>query len=133
MTDFNKKRYIVVSSYPTSADPIGRIRLDGEYTFDMGKYPHLYRLMEWWEYRSPEEMPICVQKTSSNDGYFGKDDYLLVEWVYNQKNLVASKGKSKWVAHVSGHYINADSLLPKTKEDYDKAPKENKPSAGSMP
>lgn len=135
MIDFTQKRYMAIADYPTSCDRIGSIRTESEHSFDMAQFPNIYRLTDWWEYRTPEEMPRYVQKTSSNDGYFIKDDYLKVEWQYNPEDLRAAlpqqnKGISKWVAKCGQHYYNASVLIPKTKKDYDKTPEGNKPSAG---
>lgn len=37
--------------------------LDGSaaFTFDWDKYPHLFKRLEWWEERKPEDMPEYVK------------------------------------------------------------------------
>ncbi len=123
MIDFSKRRYMTISRFPLSSDPIGKIRNEGEYSsFDMGQFPNIYRLMKWWEYRAPEEMPPYVKKISDNDGYHVKDDVLVVEWVWNPQNI-GGKGESKWVAKVGQHCYNAAVLLPITKEEYERRSK----------
>lgn len=128
MIDFNKKRYQVVGRYPLSPVYLNEIIEDGKLDFDMGLYPNLYRLLSWWEYRTPEEMPQYVEKITGDDGYHLRGDVLPVKWFYDPENNSANHEKCHWVAKVGPHYYNAAKLKPITKEDYDKAPKENKPS-----
>lgn len=125
MTDFNTKRYFVRDRFPTSCHTVGTILSEKEMNFDMGQYPNLYRILQWWEYRTPEEMPTYVEKLSEGDGYHVKGDFLLVEqWMYRPPNFNFDKEFCRWIAKVGQHYYNAAILLPKTQEQYNKAPKE---------
>lgn len=132
----SEERYMVKMEMPTFPDNIGDVLLEGAYSgFRLKAWPNIYRKMEWWEHRRPNEMPDVVKKVSENDGYHRKDDVFKVSgWLYNPPDLTATNHPSgcKWVAEVAGrHYYNAATLIPITKEEYEKTPKENKPSVGN--
>jgi hypothetical protein len=57
-----KPRYKVIADYPESPFKIGRIydygeALPGPGLSSFEPYPHLFRKLEWWEDRKPEEIP----------------------------------------------------------------------------
>ena len=127
--NFNKKRWEVINRFPTSSDPIGTILTEGDYNFDLDAYPNLYRLLNWWEHRCPEQMPALVKKISENDGYHVKGDFLKVEqWIYNKYVKEPNKDKCLWLAKIGMHYYNANVLVPVTQSEYDAAPDEHKPT-----
>lgn len=64
-------RYLVIADYPGSvfkvgqileSDP-GRITAIGYYQVD--KYPHLFRRLEWWKYRDEKDMPKYIKFISN--------------------------------------------------------------------
>ena len=59
-----KPRYEVIADYPNSVLKVGSIvEIKGDAPFDViqyygcSRYPHLFRKLQWWEKRKPEEMP----------------------------------------------------------------------------
>jgi len=75
MTNLTQPRYLVISDYPNSHYEIGQI-IELSVPKDasgwdmvtlanneeiMPKYPHLFRLLHWWEYRDEKEMPEYVK------------------------------------------------------------------------
>ena len=59
-----KPRYKVIADYPFMQWALGQIILlttgnDGDYYFE--KFPHLFKKLEWWEERKPEDMPEYVK------------------------------------------------------------------------
>jgi hypothetical protein len=98
-----KPRYKAISPnenhYPGSFWKIGDI-IDptGRHTqFD--KYPHLFRKLEWWEERKPEEMPLYV-----------KDKYNQVHKVVYAAKLGADLEK--------GYSCSWNMLEPATEQEY---------------
>jgi hypothetical protein len=79
--DLMKPRYKVIADYPGNIMPVGSIFWDdiesveiitptgsrsvqGSYPYrDKHKYPHLFKPLQWWEERKPEEMPEYVKIT----------------------------------------------------------------------
>lgn len=63
-----KPRYKVIADYPSlgSAANLGKV-IDGEMVFDrwawykMAEFPKIFRPLQWWEYRKPEDMPQYVR------------------------------------------------------------------------
>ena len=55
-----KPRYIVIADYPGKYVKVGRI-----FKSDIGEYydrfPAIFRKLEWWEDRKPEDMPKYVK------------------------------------------------------------------------
>ena len=75
MKDLTPPRYLVIADYPNSHYEIGQI-IELSVPKDAGgwdmvtlanneeimpKYPHLFRLLHWWEYRDEKEMPEYVR------------------------------------------------------------------------
>lgn len=94
-----KPRYKVIADYPGNDIPIGYIITDVDYytrrNVDFDKWPHIFKKLEWWEDRKPEEMPEYL-KVKSTKGIFKVSD--LVSGVY--KNYLMN-------------------YLPATKEEYE--------------
>lgn len=78
IADLMRPRYKVIADYPGNGRAIGEIyyHVAGDafgikdiplfmYDRDLEKYPHLFKKLQWWEDRKPEEMPkyvTCVYK-----------------------------------------------------------------------
>ena len=68
-----KPRYKVIADYPDSVFIVGEILRNPTYE---SKYPHLFKKLEWWEDRKPEEMPKYLKHT-----YDGKTSYYkIIKW-----------------------------------------------------
>lgn len=80
-------RYEVIADYPGSDLPIGTILLESKlgYCFredvlttssniiateTVTKYPHLFRRLNWWEHRTPEEMPEYLRRKTKDAKVF---------------------------------------------------------------
>jgi hypothetical protein len=75
MTNLTQPRYLVIADYPNSPFNVGNILTqytqfnkttywvnDNLYTDRHPEdYPHLFRLLHWWEYRNEKEMPEYVR------------------------------------------------------------------------
>ena len=77
MKDLTQPRYLVIADYPNSHYEIGQI-IELSVPKDAGgwdmvtlanneeimpKYPHLFRLLHWWEFRDEKEMPEYVKSS----------------------------------------------------------------------
>lgn len=80
-----KPRYEVIADYPSNLDPVGTILKCPDYDNDFTKeywvqsndnYPHLFRKLNWWEYRTAEEMPKKVMSLQGEN----RDTYEIEEW-----------------------------------------------------
>lgn len=74
MKDLMQKRWLVIASFPDNDDyPVGDI-LDRDWcryvnsedesegvVWRISEYPHLFRELQWWEYRDKSEMPKYVK------------------------------------------------------------------------
>ena len=75
MKNLTQPRYLVIADYPNSHYEIGQI-IELSVPKDAGgwdmvtlanneeimpKYPHLFRLLHWWEYRDEKDMPEYVK------------------------------------------------------------------------
>jgi hypothetical protein len=59
----NTQRYEVVADYPSSTYKIGDILHSDTENMSafFGKYPHLFRLLKWWEHVPIDEFPKYVK------------------------------------------------------------------------
>jgi len=78
------------------------------------KYPHLFRRIEWWEYRAIEDMPRYVKKSFSKE-------VIKIDEISNLK-LMISKGfvmdeDTAEVTAFSSSFFN--NYIPATKSEYD--------------
>lgn len=57
-----RPRYKVIAQYPFSSHPNGEIikATTGGTYFD--QYPHIFKKLEWWEDRKPEDMPEYIKE-----------------------------------------------------------------------
>lgn len=67
-----KPRYEVIADFPKNWNKVGDIieysigqpqilYLNGKDTVPIENYPHLFKRLEWWEERRPEDMPEYVK------------------------------------------------------------------------
>lgn len=64
--DLMKKRYKVIADYPYSIFKVGEVLSSfDQFSYisesDCRKYPHLFKPLEWWEDRKPEDLPEYVK------------------------------------------------------------------------
>lgn len=72
-------RYEVIAEYPSCHHELGSI-VDNVTEYSeafFNKYPHLFRKLNWWEYRKAEDMP---KKLICKADHFGQDVYEIEEW-----------------------------------------------------
>lgn len=109
-----KPRYKVIASYPSSKYEVGStIENIGEnYCMFLNEYPHLFRKLEWWEERRPEDMPEYVKLLSKpyNGSYWEVGAIVkVIEWKYLD-NFLFDK---IWIVEGKRH------VFPATKEEYE--------------
>jgi hypothetical protein len=121
-TDLMKPRWKVIADYPKNPYHVGDILNGGFrsedliYCDDKGPrwrdYPHLFRKLEWWEERKPEEMPEYVK--------FGLSKPTKVLPV--NKWLILEEGEVKLQFRPDGNFRFAwefNNFLPATPADYE--------------
>lgn len=64
--DLLKPRYKVIADYPNSEFKVGEIL--GQFAMPINKdsFTNIFRKLEWWEDRKPEEMPEYVKQKNGN-------------------------------------------------------------------
>lgn len=125
-------RYLIIADYPFNTDyPIGKIVLvptdgyaeneNGHPVFycDFGKFPHLFRRLEWWEYRTAEEMPeYCVT-------HFDSIVFKIEKWILsdsgNWKYETTSETTLKLLLF---DFVDMENLTPATLEEYEEYQKQ---------
>lgn len=75
-----KPRYKVVALWPNTEFKVGQIVTD---TYGLAlkfydNYPHLFKKLEWWEDRKPEEMPEYVKRNEDNMSSLSGDPLVLI-------------------------------------------------------
>ena len=97
MKNLTQPRYLVIADYPNSPFNVGNILTqytqfnktsywvnDNLYTDRHPEdYPHLFRLLHWWEYRDEKDMPEYVKG-------FGNQIYKVHKWKKLTKNVLAT-------------------------------------------
>ena len=93
-----KPRYKVIADYPQSKIKVGDIYtppVNDEIDSFWNKYPHLFKQLQWWEERLPEEMPEYVRwlfderkDSKSMDGYVVK----VRGWMQNGYSVLTQQG-----------------------------------------
>ncbi|AGO48579.1 hypothetical protein Phi18:3_gp067 [Cellulophaga phage phi18:3] len=91
-----KPRFEVIAVYPLQKNEIGYIYETGENCieyivdsdkFDLREYPHLFRRLNWWEYRTKEQMPKKLKSMFCKDFHnfdLDKEDvYNILDWDMN--------------------------------------------------
>jgi len=63
VTELMKPRFKVIADYPLSDYPIGHIHKAVAWMTEdfFLKYPAIFKKLEWWEDRKPEEMPLYIK------------------------------------------------------------------------
>lgn len=101
-----KPRYLVIADYPYSPWIVGEIllvdnkkgELVGEsigyvdYAYrifenEISNFPHLFRKLEWWEHRKPEELPQYVKSLDKFGEVFRADGFTSLEQAAKYLNL----------------------------------------------
>ena len=87
-----KPRYLVISDYPNSEFEVGKV-----YEFNsaiaknvFGRYPAIFRKLEWWEMRDEKDMPEYVKPIKAEQYIFKVSKYL-----HSITQLVGVNGKIK--------------------------------------
>ena len=123
MTNLTQPRYLVIADYPNNAYSIGSIikqisivensiyydgRDNGMHTIirHPAKYPHLFRLLHWWEFRDEKDMPEYVKG-------FGNQIYKVHKWKKLTKNVLATV-----LEDTIEYQFNASSCNPATLSEY---------------
>lgn len=113
MNDLLAPRYKVIAPWPSLGDDVevGFIyEKCTEYMCKhMDRYPHLFRKLEWWEERKPEEMPEYVEIISNSKRLHvdGK------EYKYEFIN-----GSLFRIAHKNGGGLIVGNFIPATEQEY---------------
>lgn len=90
-------------------------------------YPELFRPLQWWEYRKPEEMPEYVTVKLLDSTQTGTVYRLNVDFKYNYHN-----GVYLGIQYVYGGGTLGEYLLPATEQEYwDSKPLLTCPDCGS--
>lgn len=102
-----RPRYKVIADYPGIEDYGWKLHeiISPQYYTEKtvgfcSKYPHLFRKLQWWEERKPEEIPQYV-KTS--DSVFKVD-----KW----------DRRSRSIALCDGKWLDRRDILPATSDEY---------------
>ena len=101
-----KPRFEVIADYPYSANQVGEqlqritdhlfvVSRHGDnsslYTIEaLHVYPHLFRQLNWWEYRKIEDMP---NKLTNKNGTI----YRVFEWDMQNMAAYVTERKSLWI------------------------------------
>ena len=111
----NQNRYEVIADYPGTHHVIGEIitpRTKGM-ELSYSKYPHLFRLLKWWEHVPVDELPKYVKLVfSSGIAYCHK----VVEWVGVNSNNVPLYSYYNRVNYLSTMCVS--ELHPATEAEY---------------
>lgn len=76
------------------------------------KHPHLFKLLEWWEERKPEEMPEYVKFTNSVSAEYMGFVRKVEKWEGSLED---------WRAYFDGYkfkWLHAQDLFPATEAEY---------------
>jgi hypothetical protein len=118
-----KPRFKVIADYPGAAYTIGHI-YEGDLFDDtiikLSQFPHLFKKMEWWEERKPEEIEY-IKRNSCNSGamWVGK----ILEIKGDRFKCILQNGETM----VGKFTPNQD--MPATRAEYDQQRIQNKRSA----
>lgn len=76
-----KPRYKVIADYPNSIYSIGEIiECDAEEDCTLHKWPAIFKKLEWWEDRKPENMPEYVRCVKTPDQIIALGECFKVLW-----------------------------------------------------
>ena len=102
-------RYLVIADYPSSNNEVGDT-IDyptKEMCAFFDKYPHLFRRLEWWEHRKPEDMSRYVK--------FQEKVYKVIR--YRKPNIIRIIDDN-WKTEI-WQEIGEPYWLPATAEEYE--------------
>lgn len=112
-------RYKVIADWPKSIYKVGTIINAGWRSEDllycdtngprMRDYPHLFRKLDWWEERQPEDMPEYLKDIA--DGELFK----VREWLTNEMAVIFLN-KNKKMNHTGFHQASSIHFLPATEK-----------------
>jgi len=120
MKDLTQPRYLVIADYPNSPFNVGNILTqhtqfnkdaywvnDNLYTDRHPEdYPHIFRLLHWWEFRDEKDMPEYVKG-------FGNQILKVQKWVLRKNNFIAFA-----LEDTIEYQFNASSCVPATLNEY---------------
>lgn len=117
-----KPRYKVIADYPSNIHKIGSIiknddgaKFDRIRYYGCAKYPHLFKPLQWWEERKPEDMPEYLKHNlgtihkTANARYHNKFLVIMIE------NYKAKERGAGWT-DVSQLWLS--EFLPVTETEY---------------
>lgn len=104
-----KPRFKVIADYPVSPYPVGAIITpkDAEY-FD--KYPVIFKRLEWYEERKPEDMPLYLKDRIESFGEGHEVKYYKVTDNYTSIRFYRAMTDKGW--------IRMPDVLPATESEY---------------
>ena len=114
-----KPRYKVIADYPNCTFSVGQVLVQDDkeetdfwtgdqlYTDRYPKqYPHLFKKLEWWEERKPEDMPEYVKDNTSIpkvirkvDKHFWNERYEMKEFKPDENTYVSEKRTYNYNGH----------------------------------
>ncbi len=59
--DLLAPRYEIIADYPDSEYKIGQIISGFDFPINKDSFPAIFRKLQWWEHRKPEEMPEYIK------------------------------------------------------------------------
>lgn len=125
--DLMKPRYRVIADWPSLDEIVIGDIIEGEifeseslFNTPMHDFPHLFKKLEWWEERKPEDMPGYVKVNSEKTSLF-KDSVLKVKlWgkrVSEELYCLIDEDRTKTFADL--YKYSPEHFLPATKEEFD--------------
>lgn len=127
--DLMSPRYKVIAEWPGTAYNVGDIihikymPLPRSGLEMVKKYPHLFKKLEWWEERKPEEMPEYIKFTEDYIGFKRGQVYATCEnWtddiddscdIYFMKDKLSKEEYGNHIAIPGGDWIQ-----PATEEEF---------------
>lgn len=114
-------RWQVIADYPFSQWRIGNVIMqEHDPQVSLESYPHLFKKLEWWEHRKPEEMPEYV-KPNNYDSFdeVTDDDSVPVYKIGLDCEHNWYKGEYLGVKFKSGGGLLCDYVDPATSSQYD--------------
>ncbi len=125
-----KPRYKVIADWPGSGNILGHVfvlnnneammftsQWEAKDSRFFNHYPHLFRKLEWWEYRLPEDMPQYVKVQDSvrtvlkierhSTGYFAASDGSNNGFISDEKRFIVGRLD-----------YNYSDFIPATEQEY---------------
>lgn len=111
-----KPRYKVIADYPNSIWTVGEILPDFPEPYakeNFGKYPHLFKPLQWWEERENKDMPEYV----CHYGELFKVQEWHIELAPKVSVFINPKIHSGYADHATDGPLYGD-ILPATEQEY---------------